>query len=80
MLVADDKIKVVIVQPYQQTTEPPDTEQLYMAVGSVSGDEDERDTPARSWGTTAPDVEDAGGDGQRREMSFNAADKKSLGE
>jgi hypothetical protein len=75
VLVADDKIKVVIVQPYQQTAEPPNTEQLYMAVGSVKGEE-ERGT--RDWGTTAPDVPVVDDGGTRHQVSFTAASKEKL--
>ena len=73
MLVADDKIKVVIVQPYQQTAEPPHTEQLYMAVGSLK----EEDGTKREWGTTAPDVEDTSENGTKREMSFTSEGEKT---
>ncbi len=73
---ADDKIKVVIVQPYQQSADPPNMEQLYMAVGSVKGDEDDRGT--RDWGTTAPDARDEDEPGSRREMAFNAQSKEKL--
>jgi hypothetical protein len=74
VLVADDKIKVVIVQPYQQSAEP-HTEQLYMAVGSVNGEDGGKDK--REWGTTAPDVEDSSDTGTKREMSFSSEGEKT---
>ena len=76
MLVADDKIKVVIVQPYQQSAEPPAREELFMNIGSVSGEEDE--DRARRWGTTAPDEAVDTESGVKREMSFDAANKSVI--
>lgn len=78
IMVADDKIKVVIVQPYQQQMDPPESEQLYMAVGSVDG-KDEEEKGVSGWGTTTPDVDDAGvEDATKREFSFSSTDKMKL--
>ncbi len=77
------------MQPYQQSIEPPGTEQLFMNVGSVKegcvndffffflnltfSDEDDRGT--RAWGTTAPDVKDDS-EGTKRGMSTLNSGKK----
>ena len=81
IMVADDKIKVVIVQPYQQQLDPPESEQLYMAVGSVDGKDDDDEKDVSDWGTTTPDVVSGTEDvTAKREFSFNSTDKLKLDE